>query len=74
MSVEAKLARVITEHDAAFSAGSEQGVRVGDTAVLYRVYDVPDPDGRGSLGEARLTLVRFRIYSIEPKFSLGRVD
>lgn len=73
MTVEAKLARLLTEHEAAFTAGRDQGVQNGDTATLYRVFDVPDPDTGKSLGEARLTVVRFKVYSVNDKFCLGRV-
>lgn len=75
MAREGKVAKVLTGRDVALSGGKDIGVQTGDIAVVYRVHDVPDPDkGVESLGEARLNLVRLRIFQVGDRFSVGRTD
>jgi len=66
------VARVLDNYIVALNAGSDDGVKTGDVATVYRAFDVKDPDTGDTLGTARLTIVRLTVYEVQAKFALGR--
>src|SRR5689334_6094688 len=68
----AKVARLLTDYVVAITAGEGSGIGRGDEVTVYREFDVPDPSTRESLGTARMTVVRLRVFDVDEKFSLGR--
>jgi len=73
MVVEAKVAAIISNREAAFNVGSDSGVEVGHNATIYRVIDVEDPDTGAPLGSVRRPRVRFTITHVQDSLSVGRV-
>jgi hypothetical protein len=72
MAVDAKVAKVISSHEVAFNAGSDQGVEIDDIAAIVTVIDITDPDTGEKLGAVRRPLIRFTISTVGDKFSVGR--
>jgi hypothetical protein len=73
MTVEAKVANVISDEEVAFSAGRNQGVAREDVATIYRRIQVPDPDGGGILGYVSRPLLSLLIIEVQDNLSVGRV-
>ncbi len=72
MSIDARVATVLSRRDVAFNAGSDQGVEEGDIATVVQQTEVTDPETRESLGLVRRAAVRLRIIEVQPKLSVGR--
>jgi len=72
-SVDGKVANILTEYEIAANIGAEHGVRVGDTARIFKVVSVTDPDTGEVLGNARVFGARFAIHNVQAKFSLMRM-
>lgn len=72
MAVTAKVAEVLPPYEVVISAGSDQGVRKGDLAIIYRYLPIEDPDSGDDLGALRRRVVRLRVFDVEPRFSVAR--
>jgi hypothetical protein len=72
MTIRAKVAKVISEYEAALTAGSEQGVKPGDIATIFREIEVTDPDSGEPLGTVERPAVRLEIIEVRPKMSVGQ--
>ena len=72
MSIEAKVAAVLSTREVALSAGEDAGVKEGDIATLYKTIDVTHPDTGELLGSVRRSRVRFVVTEVEPRMSIGR--
>ncbi|MET8370567.1 FlgT C-terminal domain-containing protein [Micromonospora profundi] len=71
--IEAKVARVISDHQLAINAGGSQGVREGDAVALYRTVDVKDPDSGDILGSVKVKHLSLEVAFVEPKFCVATV-
>jgi hypothetical protein len=71
MAVEGKVAQAISAYEVAFNVGSEAGVHENDIATAYETTEIHDPDTGELLGVYRRTLMRFRVISVDKKFSVG---
>jgi hypothetical protein len=69
--IEAKVARLIEPDQVALNVGALRGVAVGDKAVVYRQYDVSDPDTSESLGSVYYTRLNLRINFVADRFCIG---
>ncbi len=71
MSIDARIAEVISATDVAFNAGLESGVTIGSIATIFRETQVNDPDSGEPLGIVRRPAVRFKINEVHQRFSVG---
>lgn len=71
MTISGRVAQVISPFEVAFNIGSNDGVREGDIATLYRVITVEDPESKEPLGKVRRPTIRFRIIEVQPQLSVG---
>jgi hypothetical protein len=72
LNIEAKVARVLNETEVALTAGSSDGVDVGDIATIYRSTTVVDPDTEEELGVVRRPALRLEIVEVQDRLSVGR--
>jgi hypothetical protein len=72
VTIDGKVATVLSDHEVAFNVGSEKGVHSGVIATVSRVVEVRDPDTRKKLGEVLVPKMRFRITIVEPLMSVGQ--
>jgi hypothetical protein len=72
LTIEARVARVLNEQEVALTAGSAEGVDVGDIATIYRSTTVVDPDTEEELGVVRRPSLRLEIVEVQDRLSVGR--
>ena len=73
MTVEAKVAQILTTLTLAITAGSGQGVKVGDTAVVSSRVEVHDPDTGEVLGDVPVAKVRAKVTSVQARICVAKV-
>ena len=69
----AKVAAVVAQSQLALNAGSNSGVREGDTAVLYRHVEVTDPDTGETLGRVSFPRLSLRVNHVQEKMAIAKV-
>jgi hypothetical protein len=53
VSIEARVATVLSKREVAFNVGTDRGVQEDDLATVIRMLEVTDPESEGSLGFVR---------------------
>ena len=72
MIIRAKVATVLSEHEAAINAGTIRGVAVGDFARLVRRTTIFDPDDEtNELGEVTTSIITLRVTSVTTTFCVA---
>ena len=71
MSIEARIAQVISIFDVALNAGSDAGVVVNAVATIFRDVEVNDPESGEPLGVVRRPLLHFKVAEVQPKFCVA---
>jgi len=72
VTIDGKVATILSDHEVAFNVGSDKGVRSGGIATVSRVVEIRDPDTRDKLGEVLVPKMRFKITIVEPLMSVGQ--
>ena len=72
MSVEAKVAALISEFEIAINVGSRQGVQTDDVAVLLRTVEVTDPDTGTVIGTVTRPKLRLRVIEVQPDMAVAK--
>lgn len=73
MTIEAKLAQVLTNVTAAINVGSDDGVNIGDVAVIANLIEVTDPVTQEVLGSVAVDRVRTKVISVQERVSVVKV-
>ncbi|MFY1703539.1 hypothetical protein ACN28G_17665 [Micromonospora sp. WMMA1923] len=71
--IRAKVATIVSEHQLALNAGSDQGVELNDVVHVIREVDVDDPDSNERLGTVRIVRLRLKVNYIQNKLCVAIV-
>lgn len=70
--IETKVANILSPTKVVLAAGTEQGVRVGMTFVIYELgEEVKDPENGASLGRLELHKAEVKVNQVQPKVSVA---
>lgn len=62
-----KVAAILSDRTIAINRGTAEGVSVGDTAQLFRVAQIKDPDTGEVLGSVRMISATFTVNHVQEK-------
>ncbi|HEX5117112.1 MAG TPA: hypothetical protein VFW65_18115 [Pseudonocardiaceae bacterium] len=71
--IVAKVAALVSDTQLAINAGTDQGVKEGYTAYLFRTVTVNDPDTQEDLGSVRLVKLNLRVSHVQKKLCVAAV-
>src|SRR3989442_1094815 len=72
MSIEAKVAAILSPTSVVINAGSNRGVEKDAIATVVQDVRIPDPDDPSVvLGTVRQAAIRLRVYHIQEKLSIA---
>jgi len=71
MTINGKVAGIVSPTLVAINVGARDGVKVDDKVRVYRQVDVKDPDSKEELGSVVLTKVNLKITFVDDRFSVG---
>ncbi len=72
MSIEAKVATILSSYEAALSKGTSDGVQIGDVATIYELVTITDPDTGEPLGAVKKPRLKMEITDAQEKFSVAK--
>lgn len=71
-TLEAKIARIVSDDEVAVNVGETDGVTVGCTALIPREIEIRDPDTKEILGTVWRPLLRLEVVQVLEKLSVAQ--
>jgi hypothetical protein len=71
MTVEARVARIVTSFEIAVTAGAEEGVGVGWNGTVWRDISVSDPDTNEPLGFVRRPIANVVVNEVQDRLCVA---
>ena len=73
ISVDAKVAALVTDTQLAFNVGAKMGIEPGNAVAIVRDVHVDDPDTKSRLGTVRLVRLKLEVNYVQDNLCVARV-